>query len=139
MYEDYLEDFIYKTIAKMAKKFGRMTRKKEEFDKKSEEEPENTASTSNNDLQILPKSNPKSPIESKEILAIEDNSDESITPQDSNNAPLSEANETVESAPKQSMEMSLASLHFHFSMFFIWCLVAIINIPTLLTWAHNFK
>lgn len=138
MYEDYLEDFIYKTIAKMAKKLGKLTGKKEKPDK-DVQEPDNTPNTSDKDSQIVPKPNTDSLDENKEVLAIEDDSDKTIASQDANNTPAQETNETVESAPKQSMETSLASLHFHFSMFFIWSLVTIINIPTLLTWAHNFK
>lgn len=31
------------------------------------------------------------------------------------------------------------SLFFHSSMFFIWFTVMVLNIPAVLTWAHNFK
>lgn len=31
------------------------------------------------------------------------------------------------------------TIFFHSTIFFLWCLVTILNIPAVLTWAHNFK
>lgn len=31
------------------------------------------------------------------------------------------------------------SLFFHSTLFFLWCIITLINLPAALTWAHNFK
>lgn len=43
--------------------------------------------------------------------------------------------------PEESSQLSTAynAIYFHSSLFFLWCIVTAINIPAVLTWAHNFK
>ncbi|XP_057660044.1 GPI inositol-deacylase isoform X1 [Diorhabda carinulata] len=42
---------------------------------------------------------------------------------------------------KENSELSTAyhAIYFHSSLFFLWCIVTAINLPAVLTWAHNFK
>ncbi|KAJ8975495.1 hypothetical protein NQ317_016371 [Molorchus minor] len=48
---------------------------------------------------------------------------------------------TKEEKPIEENELSSSynSIFFHSTLFFIWFLIAIINVPAVLTWAHNFK
>lgn len=44
----------------------------------------------------------------------------------------------VEKKRKESVSLDTA-IFFHFTLFLIWCLVAALCIPSVLTWAHNFR
>lgn len=66
------------------------------------------------------------------------------TPEDDTTAPeFSDEGEVQETGPRQEGNLSLPSdyngIFFHSTIFFLWCIVACINIPAVLTWAHNFK
>lgn len=37
------------------------------------------------------------------------------------------------------LSSSYNAIFFHSTIFFLWCIVTIINIPAVLTWAHNFR
>ncbi|KAJ8946172.1 hypothetical protein NQ318_004425 [Aromia moschata] len=52
-----------------------------------------------------------------------------------------ESKEHYENKPKEVNELSHCynSIFFHTTLFFIWCIIALINVPAVLTWAHNFK
>ncbi|KAJ8935241.1 hypothetical protein NQ314_012916 [Rhamnusium bicolor] len=53
-----------------------------------------------------------------------------------------EQSENNEEKPKKSeneLSNSYNSIFFHSTLFFIWCIITVINIPAVLTWAHNFK
>lgn len=44
----------------------------------------------------------------------------------------------VEKQEKESAQLDTA-IFFHFTLFLLWSLVAALSIPSVLTWAHNFK
>lgn len=45
----------------------------------------------------------------------------------------------VENKPAEVVQLpSLSPLFFHFTIFLLWCIVAALNVPYILTWAHNF-
>lgn len=63
-----------------------------------------------------------------------------------NNENVSESNRSADVQTEQSTSDSFIEeitenneLYFHFTLFCLWFLVTCINIPTVLTWAHNFK
>lgn len=187
MYEDYLEDLVYKTIAKVAKKLrGKNLEKtgETENEKKSEndavegeklEEIEDSASSelvkTSTEVETVEKekvSNVKEK-QSKKQKSIQNNKkcfgdttdtiivktkgslnsdlvevkEREDSVKESNE--IKESKETVketaarEKEKKRSEDFSLNPLHFHFAMFFLWCLVTLLNVPALLTWAHNYK
>ncbi|XP_066254191.1 GPI inositol-deacylase [Euwallacea similis] len=45
----------------------------------------------------------------------------------------------VDIGPLRDITKSNNSIFFHSSMFIIWAFVAALNVPTVITWAHNFK
>lgn len=40
---------------------------------------------------------------------------------------------------KKGPKLDYSSIFYHFSIFLLWCIVACLNLPYVLTWAHNFK
>lgn len=124
-----MEDFVYKTIAKVAKKIGKIN-----IDKSDDNKSEKEATTSKTE-EIEPKINEDIADESKIVPVIEEVKEKNNKEEESkeNDTKKKRKNSKIDS------EAVLNSLHFHFCMFFIWAMVTILNIPTLLTWAHNFK
>ncbi|XP_066139932.1 GPI inositol-deacylase [Euwallacea fornicatus] len=50
-----------------------------------------------------------------------------------------EENKEIDARPLEDLTESNNSIFFHSSMFVIWAFVAALNVPAVLTWAHNFK
>lgn len=188
MYEDYLEDLVYKTIAKVAKKLrGKKSEKTEESEKEKKSEGDAVEGEklpaiddgvsselvkTSTDLELVKKekldnvqgkqSKKQKAIANDEKSVGDTNTDTIIVKtKGSLNSDLveikepgdpvkqlngiKESQETVketavsEKEKKRYEDFSLNPLHFHFAMFFLWCLVTLLNIPALLTWAHNYK
>lgn len=48
-------------------------------------------------------------------------------------------NESSQELEKKRDNSNHSEIHFHFTLFLMWLLVAALNIPSVLTWAHNFQ
>lgn len=157
MYEDYLENIVFKALKKVAKKmkFGGNKKKKKSNDTQAQGTEDNT----NTNEPKTSKSGSKKRKNSKTNSAKESSGKTQDVAKTTENAESiangneDESNETdvVHDNPDENSvsndnsvtaneeEFSTRSLHFHFGMFFIWCFVTLLQLPTLLTWAHNFK
>ncbi|XP_028171511.1 GPI inositol-deacylase isoform X1 [Ostrinia furnacalis] len=146
MYEEYLEDYVYKLMAKLASKMCYMFKSK--------------ASNSESETSLVPVSSSSKESVSEEPKSIEDKKDTQITNEDNKIEKVKEEAEKKSKTHKKvtkfvkrkqkcsipectcelmSKEDELNYLNFHVMMFFLWICVAMVNVPTLLTWARNFK
>lgn len=130
-YEDYLEEFVFKTAKMIAKML---------FGKKDESEEVNELSTEEAEVQ------------SDEANRVEDIQEEPLNREDEElKRLLKEAIEgqrrLLEEKKSKSKEdrqeydaipEGLSGLHFHMSLFLILCIITILNIPSTLSWAKNF-
>lgn len=143
MYEEYLEDYVYKIMAKVAARFCRMFKSKKK---------QNVNET---ETSLVHK-------DSADVKAIEQNTDDSknvndVAQIDDKNTPKPNAvtqenkeheNKTNKEADERKcnktdkdneVDEELNNLNFHMMMFFMWMCVTLVNVPALLTWARNFK
>ncbi|XP_037872633.1 GPI inositol-deacylase [Bombyx mori] len=142
MYEEYLEDYVYKIMAKLASKVCRMFNSTRNKYEKSET---NLISKALSDAK-------ESNLRSKEIDEIEGNDKDStnnVGQDGSSNTDcaLVSANKESERKPKEGsikgeskdLDEDFNSINFHMMLFFMWITVTLVNVPALLTWARNFK
>lgn len=142
MYEEYLEDYVYKIMAKLASKVCRMFNSTRNKHEKSET---NLISKALSDAK-------ESNLRSKEIDEIEGNDKDStnnVGQDGSSNTDcaLVSANKESERKPKEDsikgeskdLDEDFNSINFHMMLFFMWITVTLVNVPALLTWARNFK
>ncbi|XP_068631701.1 GPI inositol-deacylase [Battus philenor] len=135
MYEDYLEDYVYRLMAKIGSKICRLFK-----------------SRKTDDQIEINTTNPNSQESTNNPLAVENSNENTLQIDDkkSNTKELLENNDNVASQCESNKETSgvmhmnninedLNKLNFHMMMFLLWLLVTIINTPALLTWARNFK
>lgn len=146
MYEEYLEDYVYKLMAKIFARVRRIFRSKKP-NKETESEPPK-ASTSREQLNddSNRQTNGKTVNDSKDNVASEKNKCECDTtssePNNDNNKVNDESGEKPcdESEDKHAeVDEDLSSLNFHMMMFSMWLAVTLVNVPALLTWARNFS
>lgn len=52
---------------------------------------------------------------------------------------INKENESSQEPKKNRDNSNHSEIHFHFTLFLMWLLVAALNIPSVLTWAHNFQ
>jgi hypothetical protein len=137
MYEDYLENFVFKTAKTIAMKlFGRIRRSKRE----SEEIHENSE-------EKEPESQSKEVVEA----TIEDETEEDKAEEEEINRMLDEAMEKQrEEKAKKDKELAaarveydnitegLSEINFHLPMFFLLVIMAILAAPSVVTWAKNY-
>ncbi|XP_013199791.1 GPI inositol-deacylase [Amyelois transitella] len=156
MYEEYLEDYAYKLMAKVASRICRMFKSKKTVSTNNESESSLIKTSSNDDV-------------STDIKAIEDNKEKSekrdeisqIKDSSNNDNEKTESEKAIvvnsvekgqgESVPKcdeiedkkieaeEIIDDNLNNLNFHMMLFFMWIVVTIVNLPVLMTWARNFK
>ncbi|CAH0723349.1 unnamed protein product, partial [Brenthis ino] len=142
MYEEYLEDYVYKMMSKIASRMCRMFKSKKESETKSNIKYKQDSS------QITTSEKPKA-IENKVLSKDKDTdkkdeietTDESKSLISRNNS--EEKEEQTECNEKKAetlnIDKDLNNINFHMMMFFLWVVVTVVNIPPLLTWARNFK
>lgn len=139
MYEEYLEDYVYKLMSKFASKMCYMFKPKKISEKSKcktistsgnlkaidnvKEKSEETVSKSKEDVKE-PNSQIKVPVQESEKKKEEMKEDEKEC-------------DVIEEIPK--IDEDLNNLNFHMMLFFLWICVTIVNLPPLLTWARNFK
>ncbi|OWR55551.1 gpi inositol deacylase pgap1 [Danaus plexippus plexippus] len=127
MYEEYLEDYVYKLMAKLASRMCYMFK-----GKKPKEDSKQCTQKEDNSKDITNSENLKA-IEFKEhSKKDEDQPDKQTNDTKSNNIQKCDSSENL-------IDEELSSINFHVMMFFLWMAVTVVNIPALLTWARNFK
>ena len=134
MYEEYLEDYVYKLMSKVASRLCRV------FKSKVIKNPETQT-----DIQ---KEESSKEITNSEIpKAIENKKPSNNISQTDNKSSsnLLNENETeknknkCDSSKSEHIDEDLNNINFHMMMFFLWMIVTLVNVPALLTWARNFK
>lgn len=165
MYEEYLEDYFYKLMAKIMTRIRSMFKSKK-VPKASETSllPKDTLSTGESAIET-----PKSIEDKKDVIAIKDVStkeDKTISDKISDNKVVALKDTTKKTKGDLNKEKSLQkcekktdkngddgksnnasndvdeelnNLNFHMTMFFLWMCVTLVNVPALMTWAKNFK
>ncbi|CAB3224247.1 unnamed protein product [Arctia plantaginis] len=167
MYEDYLEDYVYKLMAKIASKVCRMFKKKQSSEEAKnsliERDSIETSSQSINEDQKCNSDREKiKPIEvsqNKDVVAgtaadTKENTKDTqylenrdITVGSNSDGIANEKKSEQSSKRKESnnsennldMHEGLNNLNFHMMLFFMWLTVTLVNMPALLTWARNFR
>ncbi|CAG4983045.1 unnamed protein product [Colias eurytheme] len=139
MYEEYLEDYVYKLMAKIASRICRIFKKKQKDDVKEK-------STEKKEVQPETEEKQKEIDDVKKSLLDKDgdvNNDSSMALvqkidecKDNKN---SKEEDNKNSDINSDTDDDLNNINFHMMLFFLWMCVTIVNIPALLTWARNFK
>ncbi|KPJ15660.1 GPI inositol-deacylase [Papilio machaon] len=110
MYEDYLEDYVYKLMAIIGSRICKLF-----SSKRPKENSELLSIDSKNDKENKEETKPESNVcQSKEDTKVNDDHDANV-------------------------DEDLSKLNFHMMMLLLWLIIAIVNVPVLLTWARNFK
>ena len=156
MYEDYLENFVFKTAKFIAMKlFGRVrrtrkdenseTEQKDEDSSKKEEEESNVPKE--NDLKeeteqkALVKSDPQSILEendeNKSTEEIEKMLEELMTKQREEKL-KNEKNQGFSRVEYDSLTEGLDEINFHLPLFFLLVVITILGLPSVVTWAKNY-
>ena len=115
MYEEYLEDYVYKLMAKVGSRICLMFKKK------------NKNTTNETDTRLVP----------TETI----NKNGKRTQDKATNVTAEKAcqvNEKKEDK-RSKVDEDLSSLNFHMMIFSMWLTVTLVNVPALLTWARNFS
>lgn len=142
MYEDYLENFVFKTAKKIAMKlFGRVRRSDDGTDE---------AATADNSEDADVKTDEKSLVETTEI-AKDEHTEEDKAQEEEINRMLDEAmqKQRAEKAKKDSelaaarveydnITEGLSDINFHLPMFFLLLMISILSAPSVVTWARNY-
>lgn len=129
MSQDYVEELIIKIAKYLAKKLKRNKSSNSTATVNNEDVPhiENTSEVKNNETVETNTSdiNPNTQQTEQVGDVSSETEDKGEVPDDGTN--------TQEEIPAHS------SIFFHFTIFLIWCIVACLNVPVVLTWARNFK
>lgn len=142
MYEEYLEDYVYKLMAKMAARLCRVFKSKK---KQNVNETSLVPKDSTNIKAIEHNANDNK--NENEVALIDDKGDKQ-TPDDVTQQEAEKQDKTSKEADKHKCNLTdkdddvdedLNNLNFHMMMFFMWLCVTLVNVPALLTWARNFK
>jgi hypothetical protein len=133
MYEDYLENFVFKTAKTIAMKlFGRIRRSKKVSDDDASKPKEEDAGTSQSSL-----------VESKPVETEENEEDK---------AEGEEIDRILDEAMKAKKDKEMAAarveydaiteglsdINFHLPMFFLLVIMAILSAPSVVTWARDY-
>ncbi|XP_046960059.1 GPI inositol-deacylase [Vanessa cardui] len=131
MYEEYLEDFVYKLMSKIASRICRMF--------KSKETKRATKSCSTDNVTAADK---KDSLDESDNTSTDDKSMNTEN-NDTSKALLpkvtDEKKDKCDANEAEHVDEDLNNINFHMMLFFLWMAVTIVNIPALLTWARNFK
>lgn len=140
MYEEYLEDYVYRLASKVASRICRI------FKSKTEKKPETQAELQNEEnssKEVTSLEKPKA-IENKtppnNITETESkNSSGSSTSNLLQENITEKSNKECNAIKTEHIDEDLNNINFHVMMFFLWMIVTLVNVPALLTWARNFK
>lgn len=154
MYEEYLEDYVYKLVAKIASRMCYMFKSKKRTSEeetslvpktstsnesisegnKSIEDSKDTVENINDDKKDDTTANT---IDGKEVAVVKTAKNKKKA--DLNDRKCSASSDRKTSDAKSDVDDDLNNLNFHVMMFFLWLCVTLVNVPVLLTWARNFK
>ena len=163
MYEDYLENFVFKTAKFIAKKlFGRVRRSRkeqtsetEQKDEKSDKETNDNSNTKENESKVskendlidnteqkaLVKSDSQSILEKsdedKSTEEIEKMLEELMTKQREEKL-KNEKNQGFSRVEYDSLTEGLDEINFHLPLFFLLVVITILGLPSVVTWAKNY-
>ncbi|KAF5293758.1 hypothetical protein FQA39_LY03243 [Lamprigera yunnana] len=144
MSQDYVEQLVLNIFKYFVKKFKKDT-KSQTTDMEQSESSQNNIVLDNDE-----KSNTMDDKESDDISSerkecvrvieqlasgsetVENNSED-------NNGTHDDLKDQKENDVADKKEVNCDGIHFHFTIFILWCMTAALNIPSVLTWAHNFK
>lgn len=138
MYEDYLENFVFKTAKTIAMKlFGRIKRsKKESDDDATKAAAEEETVTSQSLVESTPNDgeNEEDKAEEEEINRM---LDEAMTKQREEKA-RKDKELAAARAEYDSITDGLSEINFHLPVFFLLVIMAILSAPSVVTWAKNY-
>ncbi|XP_064071825.1 GPI inositol-deacylase isoform X2 [Vanessa tameamea] len=131
MYEEYLEDFVYRLMSKIASRICRMFKSKE-----------TKSATKSCPAKNVTATDKKYPLD-ESVNASTDDKSTNTENNDNSKALLpkvaEEKKEKCDTNEAKHEDEDLNNINFHMMLFFLWMAVTIVNIPALLTWARNFK
>lgn len=154
MYEDYLEEFIFKTAKEIAKKlFGRSSgRNSENSDNAKGEDTAKESSSIAEDETTDNKNSDKAEMADKEVIPVKEENIEESSEEAELNKLLKEAMERQEQLKKDqdlelktaraeydSIHQGLSHINFHLPLFFLLIILTLLNIPSAITWAKNYN
>ncbi|KAL5277878.1 PGAP1 family protein [Megaselia abdita] len=134
-YEDYLEEFVFKTAKMIATMlFGRKSEPEAEEPQTEEEEVQEEPDNENRVEDLVPAEdepiNPEDE-ELKRLLKEAIESQKKILEEKKSKS--KEERQEYDAVPD-----GLSGLHFHMTLFLLLCVITILNIPSTLSWAKNF-
>ncbi|XP_041978231.1 GPI inositol-deacylase [Aricia agestis] len=143
MYEEYLEDYVYKLMAKIGTRICRIFKSKPKEkelktdlkaieNKKDEDGKEETSTKGDEKEKEISKTDSANNLE-----AIENKNVKEEMEKDDKDKEIEVTNNKCNN--ENEIDEDLNNLNFHMMLFFLWMCVTIVNIPALLTWARNFK
>ncbi|KAF9424109.1 hypothetical protein HW555_000818 [Spodoptera exigua] len=115
MYEEYLEDYVYKLMAKIGSRVCYMFKKK-------------NRNTNEAETSLI-----KAEATTQEGQG-DGNNETGVTSE--NTCPSSKGSKKEKHS---DVDEDLSNLNFHMMMFSMWLAVTLVNVPVLLTWARNFS
>ncbi|CAH0579308.1 unnamed protein product [Chrysodeixis includens] len=142
MYEEYLEDYIYKLMAKIFTRV-RCSFRSKKSNKEPETEPlkpstsaEQVSSTTDNDRKKVEDSK-NAGVTSGEKKGEAD----STSSEKNNDTKVNDGEKSCDKSEEKHVDIDedLSCLNFHMMMFSMWLAVTLVNVPALLTWARNFS
>ncbi|KAJ8730054.1 hypothetical protein PYW07_017092 [Mythimna separata] len=121
MYEEYLEDFAYKLMAKAGSIICKMFKKKKQ----------NIVNETETQLVVKPTESTSQNGKRTEDKATNMTAEIGVQ--------AKEKVENTQADELSNVDEDLSSLNFHMMMFSMWLSVTLVNVPALLTWARNFS
>lgn len=140
MYEEYLEDYFFKLLAKFASRICRISKPVYKPNEIQSRIPQNPINEKPNNIEtntdVLHVSYKRKQSVKKSHGTKISNSEIS----DSKKFNIQKCHKNTENINNEvDIDEDLNYLHFHMMMFFLWLVVTLVNVPVLLTWARNFK
>lgn len=135
-YEDYLEEFVFKTAKMIARKlFGRRTEEPEESEEPNASEEVATQNEEENHIEdIVPSEDePLNPEDEELKRLLKEAIDSQKKLLEEKKSKSKEERQEYDAIPE-----GLSSLNFHMTIFLLLCIITILNIPSTLSWAKNF-
>lgn len=168
MSQDYIEELVWKIIKCCASKIKGALRSKKPLPRENENFLENKTEAGTNKDNKNSKNKERGDLDSNEIEEIEtkdvlkENPDDEIKPSTSKDKSKEKDNnenkaksEDTENEDEEKDEVvsenekddkkeenksdARTAIFFHLTLFFLWIIVTCLCIPSVLTWAHNFK
>ncbi|KAK4874324.1 hypothetical protein RN001_013684 [Aquatica leii] len=149
MSQDYVEQIVLNIFKYLVKKFRRNAPSQQGTDLEETESSQNIVESSNVEDDIDHKkcltienneSTEDADIDKEEhVEVVEELSIESVAAENESETGDINENGQNEPVPSTDDQLDYNAIFFHFSIFLLWCIVTAINIPSVLTWAHNFK